>query len=284
MAQPDLDQTQYAQDVIDPELQGGEQATQAAQQALREAEDTPEPEIEEMPDGSVELCVGLLDVNGQRLTDAEVVEMTGEVEEVLARPAVRRNYGKFVTELLVHCTERIGREAPSREAISSLVSGDRDLLATRIRQVTYGNTFDMQVTCPTCRHDFDVEYDLDSDLPVRRPENPEATFTVELRRGRKAVMRLPNGFDHEELGDDRSNRTIPEKNHILLGRCVETLDDQPVVGTANIKALGLQDIRTLLETMDEKSPGPRFDEVTQQCPNCNNEFPLVVSLPELFRG
>jgi len=277
-----MEQTDF--EVIDPETYGGDQATQVTQRLLEDHGQSAEPEIGEAPDGEVELALGLLDASGTRHTTAEVTEMTGEVEEALARPAVRKNYGKFLTELLHSCTKSIGsHEPPSKEDIRSLSNGDRDLLAVAIRKATYGSTFDLTVTCPQCRHEFEVVYDLDADLPVKRPEEPQEIFTVELRRGRKAEVRLPNGFDQELLGGDRS-RSIPETNHMLLGQCVQSLDGQPVLGTANIKTLGMVDIRSLLEAIDEHVIGPQFSEVSQDCPNCNNEFPLAVNLVELFRG
>ena len=263
-----------------------EQATAVAQEALQRASSTEEaPEIEDLPDGSVELAAGYMDLDGSVVRDAEVTEMTGAVEETLSRPAVQKNRGKLLTELIHSCTKNIGKhEPPSKDQIRELTIGDRELLAMKIRQVTYGDTFNIgQVRCPDCGHEFDVEYDLREDPPVTRIEDGATRFEVTLRRGQVVQMRLPNGHDQEYIAEDR-NASIPERNHKMLSKCIEQIDGKPFVGgTGAIKKMGLADIRTLLGEIVKRPVGPQFSDVEQECPKCEGSFQLEVDLLDLFR-
>ena len=259
-----------------------EAANRAVARALAPTDGT--PVIEPPPDGSVTLPGGYLHVaDGCIYTEAEVRELTGVDEEMLAKPEVTKSLGRFTQLLLQRGVTRLGPfENPDNNMIGSLLVGDRDMLLIAIRCATYGKELEMEVNCPACNELLDLKYDLSTDIPIKRMEDPrERSFVFDTRSGHKLTANLAVGFDQEAILN-AGNKTIPELNTLLLSRCV--LDDAGVpLGVDGVRALGIQDRRTLLKQITERQPGPKYQEIDITCPVCGKEFPLPLSLYDLFR-
>jgi hypothetical protein len=257
---------------------------EAANRAIAEAlQPTDTPMIDLPPDGSVVLPGGYVAPDGAVFTQAEVRELNGVDEEALARPEVAKSLGRFTQLLLQRGVTRIGPfENPSNAVLGSLLVGDRDQLLVAIRMATYGNNLELSVECPACAEKLDLQYDLDKDIPVKQMEDPlDRSFVYTTRADQKINVRLAIGTDQEAMLN-AGNKTVPELNTLLLSRCLT--DDAGVpLGVEGVRALGIHDRRELLKQVTNKQPGPAYQTMTVTCPVCAKEFPLSLTLYDLFR-
>jgi hypothetical protein len=250
----------------------------------------PAPEIVLPPDLYVRMPGGLL-VDGALVRDAEVRELTGEDEEALAKARSSANADplKFINVLLERGVEKVGTRAATASVLRELLLGDREALLLGIRRATFGDDVEVKdFYCPHCDETFDVTVDL-NDFPIEELGDEGPVFDVELRRGGKARVRLPNGADQEKVLSHRQ-LTTAEQNTILLSRCVLTVEDKDgktfaVEGsTAAINKMGVADRQKILEALHERQPGPRYDEVKMLHEACEKELVVPLTVVELFRG
>lgn len=276
-----LEGEQRMREAIDARVDPG-----AANQAVAEALQRPSDDvlIDLPPDGSVELPGGYVDpADGKLHTHAEVRELTGADEEALSKPEVGKNLGRFTQLLLQRGVTRLGPfENPTNTIIGSLLVGDRDMLLLAIRRATYGNDLEMTVDCPACSETMEVKYDLAKDIPTKVMDNPlERTFLVSLRDGTQLTAVLAIGTDQEVILN-AGNKTVPELNTLLLSRCLTDERGMPL-GLEKVRALGIQDRRKILADITAKQPGPKYQSLDLECPVCAREFPLSLTLYDLFR-
>jgi hypothetical protein len=253
------------------------------------------------PDGTVTLPGGYLSEGGV-IKEARVRELCGEDEEELSRPAVTRDFTKFINTLLVRCVERIGDHPCTQEMLDDLLIGDRDMLLQGIRIATYGDVMRLDLTCPRldCKHEFQVDYSFTKDVKVRQLDGlvvklrdgrdvitldaARHTYFVPLRKGGSVEINLINGGTQRSVYTaENSQRTAAEINTMLLKRCILTIDGDPVPMAA-IRSMGTADRQALLQFLTDSQPGPLWDEVKQACPECDREFPLVIDVATMFRG
>lgn len=262
---------------VDPEA-----ANKAVAEALKPTNDV--PLIDPPPDCSVVLPGGYIHpADGRLYVEADVRELTGVDEEMLAKPEVTKSLGRFTQLLLQRGVTRIGPfENPNNTILGSLLVGDRDMLLIAIRCATYGNDLEMEVNCPACDEHLDLKYDLKKDIPIKTMEDPlERSFIYETKHGQKITANLAVGTDQEAILN-AGNKTIPELNTLLLSRCI--VDDAGVpLGVDGVRALGIQDRRELLKQITERQPGPKYQSLDITCPVCAKEFPLSLTLYDLFR-
>lgn len=267
--------------VIDARLDP-EAANKAVAELMKPAEI---PLIDEPPDGTVTLPGGYLNpVDGQVYTEASVRELNGADEEALSKPEVGKNLGRFTQLLLQRGVTRIGPfENPSNTVLGSLLIGDRDMLLLAIRIATYGPDLEMTVNCPACSEELDVKYDLRKDIPIRKMDNPlERIFPVQLRDGTELQAALTIGTDQEAVLNAGLKATVPELNTLYLSRCLSDHTGRPL-GVERVRQLGIVDRRKLLEVVTDKQPGPQYSKLDLECPTCAKEFPLALTIMDLFR-
>src|ERR1700740_2982069 len=207
-------------------LSDPEGIARAVDKAISGSNSTPDPVPP--PDTHVELPGGV--VRGDHyINSAEVRELTGEHEEVLARAiqAKTGNMFHFVNALLECGVVRLGQEEESqtKKLLRSILVGDRDALIVGIRRATYGHDIDLKGwVCPSCGDASDLTVPLE-DIPVRTLDNPEdSNFELELSKGRKAKIRLANGADQLAVFEQR-NMVTAERDSLLLSRCLTALID-----------------------------------------------------------
>lgn len=250
--------------------------------------DYPTPEFP--PDDLVSLPGGL--AQGDKVTRNVVVrELTGEDEEALARVSLPQNYNPFrYLDTLLECgTVSVGDAKDVKRALKDLLIGDRDAVLLGIRRATYGN--DIKLTawvCPDCGQEADLSMELD-DIPVKELKDPaaEVIFDVELRRGRKARVRLANGHDHAAVFDSMKY-TPAERDTILLSRCVLVLTqadgtERSLAGFPSLaRGMAMPDRKKIVRELNERAPGPRFNEIPYTHGACGSEVKLAVTIDDLF--
>lgn len=246
----------------------------------------PAPIISDIPDTYVKLPAGLI-VGDEVVQDAEVRELTGEHEELLAKSKSSNNAAKYVTTLLQCGVVSIGDTKVTSTILDSLIQGDLDALIMGVRRATFGDNFEIfNVSCPTCGDLNDLTLNL-KDIPIKELEDPtERIFTVELRKGRKAKIQFPTGAVQNEIF--KKTIDVPEMNSITLSHAVLSFVDsegteRPSNGLADVRKLGLADRKILTDYIYENQPGPRYDQVVAKCHSCEGEVPVPLSVGILFR-
>ncbi|WP_019629579.1 hypothetical protein [Actinomadura atramentaria] len=243
--------------------------------------------------GHVDLVGGFFDGEGQLVRHATVRELTGEHEERIAKARQSRNSARMLATLLECGVERLGDQEATPKLLRKLLIGDRDQLILEIRRATYGNELEFPAAeCPHCNGKVDLELTLD-DIPTRHLDTPEdRNFTVPLRRGRVANVRLPIGEDQEALLElSGNNASLAEQNTLLLSRTVKsfTEPDGSETQAAGIPAmvrerLSMPDRAAILKALNDRRPGPRYDELSFTHDACGEEVELPVTVSDLFLG
>lgn len=235
-------------------------------------------EMEEAPDPHVELLWGL-HTDDIDTDEATVRELTGRDEEHLGKDSSTSNWARFISELLGCGVETIGGEPATKKRLDQLLIGDRDLLIMKVRQVTYGDTLEMHVRCPHCSHEFDILYSFEADVPVRKLEGG-VVQKVDLRNGRWAEVRLPNGEDQQQVFK-AAKKNVAEQNTLMLDRVIVSVMGEPLLSSRDLPS---GDRAKILQWVSETMPGPRYDEVSMPCEECEGIIPVVIDLIDLFRG
>lgn len=238
----------------------------------------PKPTMEPPPDGLV-----TLPGSGQKV---EVRELTGADEEALAR--VQGTFARWAATMLELVVEKIDDKPADADAIRKLLTGDRDYLLMAIRKVTWGPEIELAgVVCDNCGQAFDPILHTD-DIPIKKLESPsDANFTVALRNGRSASVRLPNGHD-QAVYLDKEDMTNAQRNTLLLQRCVSTITDaqgmeMPVAGFPSmVRDMTLPDRTRLLREINDRLPGARYNEVPVTHSDCGETTVIGIGPVALF--
>jgi hypothetical protein len=231
-------------------------------------------------ESEVDLPGGFIGVNREVILTAEVRELNGMDEELIAKAG---SSAKAFNVLLQRGLVKLGSEDVTKDQIDSLLSGDRDAILIAIRRATFGNTLDLNINCPSCNAPQTTSIDLVDDVPVKRLEDPIAdrTFYVETKKGPVGVA-LPTGVVQKRLVDNM-DKSIAEMNTVLLAGCILSVNGSPSSGASTALALGMADRTKVLDAITDRNPGPRLGEVKKACQACNEDIELPLSLTDLFR-
>lgn len=283
----DLHTEGFSNPLINP---GGANAAIAAM--LNQGSEVTKPEIALPAGGQFRLPGGYVSGNdfANVRYDAEVRELTGADEENITK-ARNGGIGKFIATLLSSGAVSVGDQKAGPAVLSNLLLGDRDTLLLEIRRATYGDEIVWdRYSCPWCAEEFRLTVTLD-EIPIRRLDNPaDRVFEVELRRGRKAFVRLPIGSDQEAILAVVDRATDSEQNTILLSRCLISVveadgSENAVTGNPEFaRSLGIVDRQSILSAIEEKQPGPQYNDVKFTHDSCGKEVPLFISAGDLFQG
>jgi hypothetical protein len=265
--------------------QNPEKAMSATQAVLAADRADREPTIEPPHDSYVQLEQGI-QRDGEWHRTAEVRELTGEDEEALAR--LGGNWHRILDTLVLRGVRTVGDQAMSRQICDELLIGDREALILAVRRATFGDYIEFErLPCSHCGEAVDLKLSLD-DVPVVHLDDPERTeYTVPLREGAVAHVRLPNGRDQNAAGS-LQGATAPQQNTEILKRCVLRVD-YPDRGTmkgslSTVRAMSMADRQTILEFMLATQPGPRLNKTTFVHDACGQEVELPLNMAILFRG
>lgn len=228
---------------------------------------------------------GIIDPDGTRHDEIEVRELTGADEELLSKAEANKNMGRYMQTIVKCGLVRIGEhERPSQRLLDELLIGDRQMILHAIRRATYGDEMALTMICPKCGTAIDANYDLANEIPIKKLDDPtQRRLEVKLRHDRIGIVRIPTAGDQDALFN-LQNKTLVEANTVLLSRCLVTIDGMPANSMEAALGLGAKDRATIIDEMTEAQPGPKYGEVTIECPGCNSESPSVIGLLDLFRG
>lgn len=239
--------------------------------SIREKVDTP-------PDTSVELAAGLLDPFRGLITTAEVRELNGADEEAISKAS---DAGKALLTILDRAVVKLGDEPATKEDLSMLLAGDRELLLLAIRRVTFGDEVNLEgEICPKCPERQAMVINLSEDVKIKKLES-DRVFTVKCKVGLVEVM-LPNGVTQKELVN-ATTKTAAELDTVVLKSCVKSINGIPVIDAEQVKLLSIKDRRDILKAISDRNPGPQLSEVSKPCKFCGSEVPLPMTLADLFQ-
>lgn len=250
----------------------------------KEAIAGPVPLIPDAPNGNVELPMGFR-YGGVYQTKAEVRELTGADEEILARTT---GWVEFFDAMIGCGTVRIGdfdmEEMPVSErrgALQTLLLGERERLFLAVLQATYGDTKTINFTCGQCSAEQEVDLILSEDLKVKEVDDLKASYEFVTSKGDKIEFRLVNGTDHmEALKDDKSS--VAEQNSLLLSRCIAKVNGGLIPDQlAYARRMPVRDRQALLKELVSHQPGVDM-EVMTRCARCQNEQRLALGWGDLF--
>jgi hypothetical protein len=239
-------------------------------------------EVKTLPPSNSEVLLpgGFIQADGSIVKYAEVRELTGVDEEIIAKSG---SVGRALNVMIQRGLVSIGSEPAKKEDIDNLLSGDRDTILLGIRRVTFGEEVVFSVTCPACATALDVTVDVTKDIPVKTLEDPvnDRYFTFASKMGEIEVA-LPTGALQKKLMEN-TDKTVAELNTMLLAGCVKRINGQPSLGASSVLKLGMSDREKLIQEILTRNPGPRFGEVKTACEACGLEIPMPIGLADLFR-
>lgn len=236
--------------------------------------------IEPPSDTLVDLPAGFINSAGEVVKTAEVRELNGRDEEMIGKAG---GGAKAYGTILNRATVSLGGEPVTEKMLNSLLLGDRDALMLGIWKATFGNEAELPGYCASCGEIKFAAVDVTRDVEVKVLLDPieDRTFKVSGRK-KEYLVTLPTGTVQKELVD-ADEKTAGEKNTILLQNTVLEIDGQPVIGKAQIQELGVADRNIIATEIAKRLPGPQFEDIVLDCPDCEGEVVVPFNLGALFR-
>ena len=217
--------------------------------------------------------------------DIEIRHMTAKDEDILASETLIRK-GIAVERLLQNVI------VDKSIDINSLLIGDKNALVMATRVTGYGESYETQVTCPSCSKSVDQSFDLsilslyhaeEKDLISQGIEvSSNGTFSLEMPISKVNVeVRLMNGYDEEyllKLGENKRKKKLQETMLTdQLTRMIVSIngDDSVAIKNKFIQHMPARDSR-YLRTIYQKVV-PDIDRVQDFiCTSCGHAQELEV--------
>lgn len=256
-------------------------ANKLAQEAMAEKTDAPKPVQLKVPlDVVVDLPGGYISPDGEVYRTAEVKELTGRDEEIIVKSST---VPKAMTVTLNRGTVRVGDLPANEEVLDKILAADRDAIMLGIYRATFGETAEVGSYCNGCNEVKTVEVNLLEDIKVKVLVDPieDRRFKVQGRKS-EFTVKLPEGKAQRELAA-KADLTNSELDTLLLEYCVVDINGQPVLGKQQIQSIGIADRRKILEEILKRNPGPQFENLIVDCPDCSGKVVVPISLGTLFR-
>jgi len=175
----------------------------------------------------VDLPFGYVDKEGNLITEVEVLEIDGEIEDLLLSRST--DAAKKINGMLAGCLKRVGKNTKKSDfldIVKQLTVGDRTFLLFTIRKVTFGDEYVVNEICPKCSKDLTFTINL-SDLEIKKPQDPKARiFDGELKDGTKIKFQVPTGVK-EEIAFKNSSNSESDMTTFLFMR-LHSIDDSKV--------------------------------------------------------
>jgi hypothetical protein len=228
----------------------------------------------------VNLPGGYLTPTGEVIKTAEVRELTGKDEEFISKSGT---LAKAFSTILTRATVKVGEQKVDEVIFDNLLAGDRDALMLGIFKATFGAEAELPGYCDDCLEIKTAAVNVDRDVPVKVLVDPiqDRRFTVQGKVNEYLVS-LPTGAAQRELIAN-VDKTGPELTTILLGSTIMEIDGRPVISKMQAQNLPLLDRRKISEELDKRSPGPQFQDLVLDCPDCEGKVVVPFNLGALFR-
>ncbi len=230
-------------------------------------------------DNVIDLPGGFITPAGEVITKVEVKELTGRDEEAISKAST---IARALNSILMRGTAKIGEEEATDKLLDQMLAGDRDAVLLGIYRATFGNEAELPVMCQTCNDFKTMVVDVDTDIPVKKLEDPyDRQFEVQ---GKKNTYRceLPTGHTQRELLSN-ADKTVSELSTILLQNTVLEINGTAVYDKNQVLNLGVADRRKISDEIAKRNPGPQLQDVKAPCPDCGEEVQVPINIGTLFR-
>lgn len=230
--------------------------------------------------------------------DVELDELTGDEEDILTdqtraaggKGVLARSASRRITEVLSRCTVSLGGvtrpEGKTRKTAPLFFekqwhrayTSDRSFAMIRLRQISLGDDYTFEATCPSCKKGIpNIHHDLAA-LEVKTVPLEEAsqlTRTVTLpRSGDKVTYRMLTGEDEQYIQDVLKTRKSDYLSALLARRIVGvvTTSEDPVPPPIEyLKGMRQYD-RRFFSAEADKHEGGVDTEIKIVCDECHTEF------------
>jgi hypothetical protein len=162
--------------------------------------------------------------------------------------------------------------------VDDLLSMDKVFLLMKVRELSYGDSYEFKVTCPNCSTDVNTDLTLSKHLnKTDIPDDLEEPRIVKLPKLKvKAEVRFPRSREEVFLKDT-------ESIYQNIYKFVVSLDGKsdPIFISKALKRLHIMDIKKLISEVVTSKYGvdPRF---IFECPECSHSETLAVPLDANF--
>lgn len=261
----------------------------SVEQIVDEIEKEDEPKLNPMAvdeDGNSEeipMLAGYVDEDGILYDTFRFREMDGRDEEAINKQDVRANGAKVMNTLIERCVTHIGsltRKSVGatkwHKIINSLLSGDIDYMATKIREFSKGSEIEFRHKCPHCGANLTSYVDVNEFSIKEFKGMREIPFI--LSRGYKdrngnihkeGVIRLMNGEDRKVITPQIKKNPASALTSILARTC--KFDDGFKVTSEVMSCLTVRDREYLQNLLTENVFG--LDTTVElQCSSCGEDI------------
>lgn len=274
-------------DINSPEswMGGNDIPLDSIDDAVKAATSGDHPVIRATPELTVELPRGYID-DGVSQTTVVLRELTGRDEEYLSRYKTSDTLYDGILALGVSAIGSIDLAALSvserSKILGKLLVGERLMIYLAIVQATFGNERDMSFTCPHCSSEQTTLVLLDTDFPVKVPEDLQFLNTYVTSSGVNIEYRLVTGSDVLESSSDKSV-SASVQNSNLLARLIRRVDGNTPFDMGDfVRDMSLNDRGKLLSDVMDRQPDVALS-LNLECSNCHEEVFIPVQWEELFR-
>lgn len=273
-----------------------EEVTKAIDAAEEDNVRTLEGDIEIGEDGCVHdvpLLAGYADDDGILHKTFSYREMNGRDEEAINRGDVKANGAKVVNIICERCVTAIGtltkKEVGSSkwgQIIRSMLGGDIDYMAFKIRELSKGKEVEFTHKCPSCGTKLRTIIDT-SEFGIN-PFLGQSVIDFTLYKGyvdgkgntyKEGCLRLPNGFDRE-IVVPQFKRNPSTAVSLLLSRLV-SFEGDVVVNQKGITEMSLRDRGVLEDLLKDNSFGLNT-EIEIYCDSCGVDLSGEVGQSNFF--
>ena len=216
----------------------------------------------------------------------EIRPMTAREEDILTSRALIKK-GTVITELIRSCLVDKSIDP------NVLIAGDRNAVMTSLRITGYGSDYSAQVTCPACKTESKIPFDL-TKLPIKRldeePLEPgQNLFSYELPYTKKTVkFKFLDGADENEINklQERSKKTGSKNTNMVTLRyryqiqAIDNITDKTKIQMF-IRNMPARDSRALRGHIDALEPGIEM-KAWMECPACGEESEVRMPLGASF--
>jgi len=164
--------------------------------------------------------------------------------------------------------------------VGDLLSMDKIFLLMKVREASYGDSYEFKVTCPNCATDVATDLILSKHLNmVTVPDDMEDPRTIMLPKLKvEAEIRFPRSKEEVFLKDTES---IYQNAYRFVLSIAGNKD--PIFISKAIKRLHIADVKKLVSEVVSSDYGvdPRF---IFECPECKHEDTMAIPLDVNFFG
>tara|TARA_Y100000004_G_scaffold149724_1_gene171749 strand:+ start:833 stop:1588 length:756 start_codon:yes stop_codon:yes gene_type:complete len=162
--------------------------------------------------------------------------------------------------------------------VDDLLAMDKMYLLMKVREVSYGDNYEFNITCPGCGSEIKTSLTLSEHLNMTQvPEDFEDPREIELPKLKvKAQVRFPRSREEVFLKDS-------ESVYQNLYRFVVSIDGNidPVFISKALKRMHIMDIKKLVSEINKAEYGvnPRF---IFECPECTHTETMAIPMDVSF--